>query len=448
MSTSHVRSLRIAQETSFGELDPDSGLPDRTLLGDGGDAVVFDIDLASITTWGAHPQQERDDVRAGFHGVPPDPETVLDGNGDPVQRLTGEITLECTVRSLGTADPDDVAFLWALASGFTPLAYPTNAEVTVETEVGSAQFAVADAVAAADLPTGGLVAYVPGGVSPASFSQVVGKASDAGETTVSLSPLLSKATLEVDDVLHTVASFGSLPGRALGPSVAFRADGHGWRAYAHGCRLSKLTLSSEGRRVRASMTFTCALIQTAHDEVDNTASNVDRAPARPTGSSVLHTLGAEVILSDIAETAANAPRIGGRTVICPDEWQVVLTNTLSPVTCWGSILGMTEMEVTQRMAEVSLTLAVPVSAIAADYLNRRHRSLAMSFGPAPGAGLVLPAAYLTADPNLRELGGDRVRQVLAYREGLPLVVTPLAGENDDHLANSPIILGFALSPSS
>lgn len=448
MSTTHIRSLRIAQESSFGQLDTDTGLPDRTLLADDGDGLVFDVDLASITTWGAHPQQERADAVGGFHGVPPDPETVLDGNGAPVQRLTGELTLEVTVRSLGTADPADVAFLWALASGLTPLVYPTNASVTVETEVGAAQFGVADAIAAADLPTGGLVAHVPSGVGPAAFSQVVAKTSDAGETTVSLSPLLPTATLEVDDVVHTVATFGSLPGRALGPSVAFRADGHGWRAYAHGCRLSKLELKGDGRRLRASLTFTCAIIQTAHDEVDATAANVARAPATPTGSSVLQTLGAEVTLSDVVETAANAPRVGGRTVICPDEWGVTITNTLSPVTCWGSILGMTEMEATQRMVEVNLTLATPLAAIAGDYLNRRHRTLAMSWGPAPGAGLVIPAAYLTADPNLRELGGDRVRQVLAYREGLPLLTTPLESENANHLANSPMLLGFALSPSS
>jgi len=441
MSTTHLRSLLIVEEDSFGELDSDTGLPDRTIFSGG---VAFDVDRASVMTWGEHPHNDRDDIRGGFHGVPADPETIVDGNGDPIQRWQGEVQLEATVRTFGTADPSTLAWAWAMASGMTPLAYPTNEAVTVETEVGSAQFAVADAVAA-DIPTGTLLAYMPGAAGPAAFAAVVKKVSAAGETTIDLSPLLPKATLEVDDVVRQTATWGSLPGVALGKSVAFRGDGHGFRQYAHGCRLLTLALKSEGRRLLATLPFDAAIIQSGHDEVDSTGTNIARAPSRPAGSQVLHTLGADVTLSDVVEDAGNAPRVGGRTVICPDEWSVTITNTLTPVTCWGSIMGMTEMEVTQRTCEVSLTLATPLSALAADYLGRKHRTLQMAWGPAPGMGLVLPAAYLTADPSGRELGGDRVRQAVTFREGLPLEVTPLGSENADHLANSPILIGFGLT---
>ncbi len=444
MSTTHLRSLIIVEEDIFGSLDAATGLPDRTIFGDG---VVWDIDRASITTWGEHPQNDRDDIRAGFHGVPADPETIVDGNGDPIQRRTGEVQVEATVRTFGTADPSTLAWAWALAAGLTPLAYPTNRSVTVGTEVGSAQFGVPDATAA-DIPTGTMLAYLPGAAGPAAFGAVVKKDSDAGTTTVSVSPVLPKATLEVDDVIRQCATWGSLPGRTLGKSVAFRGDGHGFRQYAHGCRLRSLALKSEGRRLRATLTFDATIIQSGHDEVDSTGSNIARAPTRPAASQVLHTLGADVTLSDITEGAGDAPRVGGRTVICPDEWSVTITNTLTPVTCWGSILGMSEMEVTDRMCEVSLTLATPLPALADDYLKRQHRTLAMAWGPAPGLGLILPAAYLTADPSGRELGGDRVRQVVTFREGLPLEVTALPAENDDHLANSPILLGFGLTPEA
>ncbi|MCB9553498.1 MAG: hypothetical protein H6705_16775 [Myxococcales bacterium] len=442
--TPHIRSLLIVRETTFGSLD-ENGVPDRTIFDN---AIAWDVDRASIVLAGEHPVGERDEVRAGFHGTPADPETITDGEGAPIQRWTGQLKVDATVRSLGSADPDDVAMMWALASGLTPLGYPTNAEVEVEGEVGAGQFEVADAVAAADLPTGGLVAYMPAGAGPAAFAQVVKKVSAEGDTTVDLSPLLPKATLEVGDVIRSAATFGSLPGRDLGQSLAVRADGHDWRGYGWGLRLLSAEFKSDGRRLRASMTFEIAIGQTAHDEVDATAANIAPRPARPAGSVVLHTLGAEVTLSDVIETAANAPRVGGRNVLCVDEWSVKITNTLAPVHCWGSVLGMEEMEVTERTCEVALTLARPTALVAGDFLNRRHRTLALSWGPAPGAGLVLPAAYLTADPNQRELGGDKVRQQLTYREGLPLTVTPLGGENADHLANSPILLGWGLTAES
>lgn len=445
MATSHIRSCRIIQEASFGSLDTETGLPDRTIF-DGVDDLAFDVDRASVSVFGEHPQNERDDIRSGFHGIPADPETIVDANGDPVQRRTGQITLEVTIRSIGTEDPDDVPLLWAIGSGMTPLGYPTNAEVTVETGGTAGSFVVADAVAAADLPTGGMIAYVPATVGNAAFAQIVEKASDSTDTTVEYSPLLP-ATLATSDVIRTVATFGSLPGRALDSSVAMRFDGHGWRAYAWGCRMVSLALAGDNRRLRGTIVLEAAIIQTAHDEVSGT-TNMSARPWRPAGGQVLHTLGSEVTLSDVIEGAANAPRVGGRNVLCVDDWSVTITNTLSPITCWGGILGMTDRDVTDRMCEVSLTLSTPAPAVSDAYLNQSHRTLALSWGPAPGMGLILPAAYLTADPQSRDLGGDLVRQVLNYREGLPLTVTPLGGEGSDHLANSPILLGFGLTPAA
>lgn len=442
MATSHIRSLRVIREASFGSLNA-SGVPDHTIF-DGSEAVI-EIDRGTINIYGAHPQNERDDIRSGFHGIPADPETVVDNSGSPIQRLTGQIQLDVTFKSIGTEDPDDVPLLWLLASGLTPLgADPTNAEVTVETGGVAGSFVVADAVAEADLPTGGMIAYMPTGAQAAAFAQVVEKASAGGDTTVEYSPLLPE-TLATDAVIRSCATFGSLPGRPLGSSLAFRVNIDGGEQAVFGARMSAFTLNSDGRRLRGQITLDFAIAQTAHGSA--TQARIARAPFRPAGGHVLHTLRAEVSLSDIIETAANAPRVGGRNVICVDEWSVTVTNTLTPVLCWGSILGMTEMEVTERSSEVSLTLSTPNTTIAADYLNRRHRTLAMSFGPAPGMGLIIPAAYLTADPNLRDLGGDLVRQVLTYREGLPLLVAPTAAEaiSGDHLANSPILLGFGLT---
>lgn len=446
MPSTALRSLIAVPESAFGSLGAD-GLPDRAIFDSG--ALAVDCDRASITIPGEALGNPRDEVRGGFYVVPDDPATLLDGDGVPVRRWRGQLTMEITVRSVGTAVATDVPFQWILASGLTPLALPTNRVVTVETEVDAQQFGVADAVAA-DVPTGALLAYVPptGAAGPAAVTAVVAKASAAGETTIDYSPALPKATLEDGDTLRQCRTYGSLPGRALGPSVAFRGDGDGCRWYAFGTRLLSVTLTSDADRLRASVTMECAIIQPAHDEVSAGAANVAGRPFTPAGSRVLHALGARFTISDPVDDTEAAPRVGGATVVCPSAWSFSIENTLSPVVCWGSILGMTDMEVTDRAVSATATLRTPIAALDDDWLLRRRRTVAAAFGPWPGAGFVLPAAVLATDAAGRDFGGEAVQQAVEWRAGEPLTVTPLEAEGTDHLAGSPFLIGFALTPAS
>ncbi|MEZ4436669.1 MAG: hypothetical protein R3F65_30070 [bacterium] len=139
--------------------------------------------------------------------------------------------------------------------------------------------------------------------------------------------------------------------------------------------------------------------------------------------------------------------MGGAIEISPETWSASISMTLTPIVAWGGPIGIADYEVSQRMCEVSMTLP-PVPEVAGDHLARRHRPLLLSWGPSPGCALLLPAAYLTASEKGRELGGDGVRQTLAYREGRPLTETPLEEEGADHLAGSPIRLAFALTPEA
>lgn len=447
--TPHVRSARIVKETSFGSLGAD-GLPDRSIFDDGGDSIVFDVELASIMVFGEHPQAEPDQIRSGFWRIAPEPETIHDDSGVPVRRRKGQVTFELIMRDAGTADPSTIGLLWAIGSSLTPV-LPTARTAAVTTQVGSGQAGFADAIAAASLRSGALVSLMPeDAIGPAAFSQIVAKSSAAGTTTVTLSPLLPKAVLEVADTVRTTASFGAIPGRDPGPSVAYRFDGDGWRVYAFGCRMASLAASGDGqsRIKRATLVLDSAILQAAHSEVTRAAA-VSKRPARAAASVPLHTLGAAVTVSSVVTDATGAAVPGGRNVLPVDAWSYTLLTELAPINSQGGILGMDDMEVSRASLDVELTLSRPNPLVADDYLYRRHRSLMMAWGPAPGMALVIPCAFLANDPDSRDLGGQLVRQVLSYREGPPLDITPTTAELEAtpplHLADAAFVLAFGLT---
>lgn len=444
MASTGIRSARLWAESSFGDLGAD-GLPDRTPAAT---ASAFDCTRASITMSGEAEKVERDDVRSSFAGVPDEVTTVLDDEGVPVHRTGGDVTLEWRMRDLGTATAADVSFIKAVASGFNTLSDPAARFVTLTGDASSQQFTIADADTGL-APTGGLLAAPRAQGAIASFCTVVAKSSNAGTTTVSYSPELETPP-EESGTLRTVKAFGVLPGRALGPSVGGRSDGHGVRWYWHGGRLRTFSLSGDARQVVASATIAAALIQPAHDEVsESNPSNIDARPARPTASRPIVTLECEAVMTSPIEESETAPRAEDRIVLAVDEWSVTLENVLAPVPAWGSILGMSDMDRVGLNCSISLTLATPLSAVELDALKRNHRTLMLAYGPAPGFGMVIPAAYLTNNPAGRDLSGERVRQVLEFAAGIPLTETATAAElaanPRDDLANSPVRFGWALA---
>lgn len=442
MAGTSIKSARLWAETTFADLG-DDGLPSRTPAAS---AAPFDCTRASIQMSGESERVERDDIRSAFAGVPDEITTVLDDDGNPVHRRVGDINLDFRMRDIGTATAADVSFVKLIASGFNVLADPAARFLTLTGDAASQQFAIADAGTAL-APTGGLLAIPRAQGQIASFATVVGKTAAAGTTTVSYSPELQTAP-DTGDTLRTCKTFGSIPGRALGASVGGRGDGHGIRWYWHGGRLASLTLNGDARQVTASATIRAAVIQPAHDEVSvNDTSNVDARPTRPAASRQLMALECEAILTDPIEDTVIAPRVGNRIVLAVGEWSITLENTLAPIPSWGTILGMSDFECINRIASISLTLATPLSALENDMLRRRHRTLALTFGPAPGFGIVVPAAYMTSDPSDREISGERVRQVITFAAGIPLTETPTAAEIESgvHLANSPLRFGWALA---
>lgn len=428
MASTNIKSLRVWQESSFGDLagngDPSTTIP--------GSAVALDCNRAEITSYGEIAANERDTVRWGPYHIAPDPETVPDSNGNLIARRVGDVTFTLPLEGLGSGDSDDNPLVWLLASGMADSGAPGIASETAASNVATQTFDVDDE---SEYPPG-LLFQALGLQAAAQFSAVV----DASvEDTVEHSPAFS-AELN-NTVIRLCRTFGAVlgaPGTVLGPSVGFCADFGGGRTFARGSRLKALTLTGTGRRVDAtSFTFGSALIYDDHSNSDG-----DVVPYR-SGARVLHTLHADPILSNAIDTSDGAyPRIAGRTSLPIDEWSITLTNTLSPLGQWRNVLGMSDMEVSAVDVEVSLTLSTPLTALAADFRNRTQRQLMLPFGP-PGAGngaaVFLPGAVLTVDPNLRDTGGEIVRQTLVYKPGR------WGGDvGTGNLKNSPFRIGFSL----
>ena len=119
-------------------------------------------------------------------------------------------------------------------------------------------------------------------------------------------------------------------------------------------------------------------------------------------------------------TNGTAGETQGRTAIDVEDFSLTLTNTLTPLGYSNSILAMSNMDISDVSIELSLTLSTVNTTVKNDYLNRVVRQVLVGTGPVGnglGCAIMLPAAMLTADPNVYDVSGnDIVRQTLTYSQ--------------------------------
>jgi hypothetical protein len=418
MSTKHIASIKVKKETSFGSLSATTNLPDSTIFATG---IQLEAERADLQTYGEIAMNERAEARSGFYQLPPEPETVLDGAGIVQQRRTGTLSFSMVYRGGGDFNAlgngyDGSAISWLLESGLEAGDSPAlvanydnvvTASATANdfTGTGTGKFRVGDIIA---FDLNGKREY-------SAITEITAGVND----TIYYSPQFSQQ-LQANDTIRTVRTEFGLDAD-VGASVAFQVDGDDWRTNAYGCRMESVEFSLTGKRLMLTFTFQCALLQS-----DNSAASPGD-PFRLRGK-VAHFFPSEVVVSAAvpkpvlgAAPAAADFRLARGDTFDVDEFTCTISNSLAPRGYSESILGMSDLEVTDRTVEVNLTLSVPSSVVADDFKNQVERQLVVGFGPT-GAGnglcLFLPSGVLRTDPNLRDLGGDIVRQVLTYVPGL------------------------------
>jgi hypothetical protein len=109
-----------------------------------------------------------------------------------------------------------------------------------------------------------------------------------------------------------------------------------------------------------------------------------------------------------------------RTTADCEDFSLTVTNTLTPMGHSNSILAMSDMEISDVVVELTMTLSTPLTLINDDFFNRTLRQVVIGTGPIGdglGCAIMLPAAQLAVDPSAYDVSGnDIVRQQLTYNQ--------------------------------
>lgn len=415
MATTQLKSIKIVRETSFGSLSATTLEPDPSIFDN---AVELNCDRASITSWGDAVLNERDEPRNTFGSIAPDPESIPAAAGGLFRLRRGDLNLTMTPDGLGTGDPDNDPLVWILDAGWVPAWQPTHAAENAGSNVAVQTFDVSDG---ADWQLGGVVSITRVG-KKAEFSRIVEKDTD----TLGHSPAFSAEADAGPSSVRPCRTWSSNPG-TLGDSLAVELNFDSFRQRVYGIRPNALTIRGQNRRAQFEFGLSAAIVVDDHETVDDlNATNVGAPPWR-SGGTVLHALGAEVVMSNVINTNDAAyPRIPGRTTPAIDSWEISFTNTLDAVGAGHStsVLGMSEWEVVDRQATATLSIdgqRTGGDAFDGDLWSRGYRNLAIGLGPGgangSGAAVIFPAAHLTADPGKRNSGNPRVQTDLAFSAG-------------------------------
>lgn len=414
MSASPIRSIQVSVEPSFGNVEAATGLPTTNGL----TWRSLEADRASLETFGDVAMNEREEARDGPHGVPPEPSTVW-AAGVRVQRRTGTITVTCPVRPLGAGNTGAAVFAYTdlplfqlLNSGMWDAGASASTSDTVGAAITVNQIT---AGATANYNLGELVSVVEG-----NRFEVAG-VTRIQPVTISVSPAFSSApAVQELRTMRTLYVHNSLSVAALGGSVALRIDGVGWRTEAFGCRMASARLALKNKQLIAEVVIDATYIRDDH------ANAATAEPVR-TDAAPVHFLNSYAVISGAVATEVAAPASLSRRTLNLDDVEITITNTLTPAGFSDNVLAMSNKEITQVEIDTVLTLSAPSTLMTADFRNQATRSLMIGFAGefasasatevGNGFAVYIPSAFLTVDPDKRDLTLEIVRQVLNYKPG-------------------------------
>lgn len=400
--SNNIQSLAVLQEASFGSLS--SNFPDISIF-DGSEKSV-PIVRGSLSTPGDVQMNADESVRRGFFRRPADVATTVDSSGNLRQRRKGQLTVTIpALQAGGSGDSDNYWLSWFLGSSLVD----DGAPVVTEEAVTGASASLLNVGLFSNYRVGQMVstALVD---QRAEYAAIVDRTDDVQDT-IQITPAFSGAM--AGENLHVLRTFGGIDSSA-GSSLAFRIDGVKYRTYAFGCRMSSFKITANNTRAQGEFTFDCALIFDTHEAVVAGGNWLETQDI--TDSKVLNTLDCEFIVSDAINTGAGGyPTVAGRNSLDVEGITVTLKCELTPCPSMSSILGMSDLIVTNRTIQVDVMTCDIGTTFQRDLLDKVHRNLVVGFGPegqGEGMCVFLPAAHLIADPSR----SNSWKQTLSFRE--------------------------------
>lgn len=430
MSVTH-RSISVATESAFGSIDDSTGLPANGALS----FISLPCEKDPIVIYGDIVVNERSEARDGPHGLPPEPDTVYSA-GSRVQRRTGQVQITMDFTTVGSA---------ANTYASTGLGMLLNAGFLNSLPL----FTSADTVTGDDVnfftPTTTNTNYKIGGLVG---SIIAGRCEYAGVTSnnrggagkIGVSPAFSDepSTIYPMQTWYTPTSTSS---GQVTSSLCFRIDGINFRTYAYGCKLVSLNISVTNGRLLGQFTFQSALIQ---DDHANATGPIE--PVVLSGATQHFRNSYAVVSSPVTYSRNNVVGTTGeeldRIALDAEGFTFNIVNTLTPKGFSNNILTMSDMEVTNLDVECSLTLSSVKTDLIDDFKDRVVRQVLIGTGPignGQGMALLIPAGYLTVDPNKYDVSGEIVKQTLTYKQ------TRFGGDvGTTQPANTPIRLALGI----
>lgn len=419
MSTASVKRVVIAAESTYASISSSTGLPVRP----SGVGVAFE--RASVDVQGgASELVERGVPTRGAFAQPPEVSTMFSG-GARQRRQTGDVTLRMRVHGYGAG-----------AVGGTPAdIMATPLALILRTVMGSAAPGSAlPAIAAGPVANAGVVEFdsppglVAGEVVLALVDGcvVANRVTDVAGNVATFLHYWPRQIITGDKLVRGAQFFVGVDGTlgTHGPSVYVGLYTLDTITDCYGCRLSSITFAPEGGQLFADVTLRAAIIQ---PDIDTAGTVVLPAPApvylAPTctlrGSALLRTNGDT---GPLAGTSAPLSLASAEMPYQLDGWSLALTFELVPIGTGCGLAGEQGVEVGSWSVTYGYTRHITRTDDEDDLLNAVSRGLALAAGPITsgsndhnGWGCSIPAACLTADPNVSAPDGSLLQQALAYR---------------------------------
>lgn len=417
MSSSRVRTLEVAQEATFGNVDATTGLPSTQGLTF--TAMTFELASMDSSGGGELPVIEDGQSHASFFGLPPEAGVPWAGNA-PLNRREGTITIKCDIRG-PQSGASGLTKLWE--SAFAGTAYE-DFNIYACTASGAGNKTLKFTTNGLGLPSppkvGDACAAIVNGCLV--FNRVTTIHPDNGGDTLIDFELAWPDTPA--GVYFTELQFKCLTGSqsgATGPSVCIRLKTLRSTAIAYGCRLQSLTIEpAESGVLMATMEMRCPFISYDILGADQVLSEAVREPSPPASIR-----GAALRVSTDLVHPGQTEKLDAKSM--PHEvsgWSLSIAFDLTPIG-GGCILGLSELEQTGATIEFSFTSNKVDDFDEGDRLLGNMRALAFGGGPLQyhalplfsGWGASIPAAYL-ADQHDVEVGGDVLSQTRKYRAAI------------------------------
>lgn len=413
MASATIRSVHVATESTFARISS-SGVPDAS----GASFAPLEFDRASLSYDGqSHEMNEMDAGRGSVYHRPPEPVSML-VSGTRVRRRTGTVSLRIPWRGLGAATPNYGSYSAMpagriISSGAGVLTPATTSDAVGAVAVSTTRWTP---TAIASFPENEIGAGVAVDISGRKEFSFITDRIDGGTDYVIVSPAFSRSLTSAssDRVWNCLTLYSALgiASSGLGESVTLRLDGDGWRTYCYGGIAESYSWTLSNRCLYLDVVLRFAVIQDDHASA-TTVSNPTRADGQ-----IAHALGSYVVITGTIGTTSPAEL--ARASYGVDEWSFTWTNTVSGRGRSDDLAGISAWEVTDVTATASVTLATPSTTFDSLFLSRTEVSVMLGCGPTgqgEGACFYLPAAHLTSDAAVRDVGGERVRQTLNFRNG-------------------------------